>query len=321
MRSIQISFIIPLLVISFFLACKSDKKQSRSDGFKYEDAINKDESENYIEVITRSMEFQTVDTLKSGWNTFLYRNLSNETHFFLFEKLPDGIRMENYKTELVPPFEKAFSNFLEGKIDAGMKELEQIPKWFYDVELYGGVGLVSPKSVGQSSIFLDPGYYAMECYIRMPNGKAHAFMGMLKEVLVLDKKSDELEPKEDFTISVSSTEGIIFSDSLISGNYVIKVDFKDQKQYETLLGHDVNLVKLDNLNLVDSLNIWINAADLNQFRTPAPKGIQFLGGVNDISNKKSGYFTVNLSPGIYAFVSEVPNAKSKGMLKTFTITE
>ena len=110
-------------------------------------------------------------------------------------------------------------------------------------------------------------------------------------------------------------------DTIPSGKHTFGVTFVDQKQYETLLGHDVNLVKIDDFSNLDSLNLWINAADITAFRTPAPKGITFLGGVNDSPAGSTGYFTVDLKPGNYAFISEVPNANEKGMLKTFTISE
>jgi len=35
----------------------------------------------------------------------------------------------------------------------------------------------------------------------------------------------------------------------------------------------------------------------------------------------TGYFTVNLSPGRYVLISEVPNPASKNMLKTFVVKE
>ena len=34
----------------------------------------------------------------------------------------------------------------------------------------------------------------------------------------------------------------------------------------------------------------------------------------------TGYFTVTLEPGDYAWVSEVPGASSKGMLKRFSVS-
>jgi hypothetical protein len=34
-----------------------------------------------------------------------------------------------------------------------------------------------------------------------------------------------------------------------------------------------------------------------------------------------GYFEVDLVPGSYAFISEVPNAKSKNMFQSFEVSE
>lgn len=306
---------VSVFIVSLLFACKADKNNAK----KLESEAVSQTDSRIIEIVTRSMEFQMVDTLKSGWNTFLYKNLSNETHFFLLEKLPDGVRLDNYKKELIPPFENAFNHFLVGNFEAGSKELERIPKWFFEVQLYGGVGLLSPKTTAQSTIYLDPGYYAMECYIRMPNGKPHALMGMLKELVVLDENSKTNEPSPDLEVFISTADGISFNDTLTPGTKIIKVNFTDQKTYETLLGHDVNLVRLENLHLVDSLNNWINPADLNQFRSPSPQGIEFLGGVNDLQAGQHGYFTVNVSSGTYAFVSEVPNALQKNMLKVFEV--
>ena len=65
----------------------------------------------------------------------------------------------------------------------------------------------------------------------------------------------------------------------------------------------------------------MNWADPKGLITPSPEGFTFLGGVNDMPAGNTGYFEVNLKPGNYAFISEVPNALSKNMLKTFVVTE
>ena len=50
-----------------------------------------------------------------------------------------------------------------------------------------------------------------------------------------------------------------------------------------------------------------------------PKGIIFMGRVNDMPKGNIGYFTATLEPGNYALISEVPNASSKNLLKTFVV--
>jgi len=39
---------------------------------------SKNQTKNVIETIPEVMDFQTVDTIKSGWSTFRYLNKSNE---------------------------------------------------------------------------------------------------------------------------------------------------------------------------------------------------------------------------------------------------
>ena len=51
------------------------------------------------------MDFQTLDTIKSGWNTFKYLNKSNEVHFFLLDKYPLGKTIEDTEKEIGPPFQ------------------------------------------------------------------------------------------------------------------------------------------------------------------------------------------------------------------------
>ena len=275
--------------------------------------------ENYVEVITNGMDFQMVDEVKSGWTTFKYSNKSNEPHFFILEKMPDTLGIASYKKDLFPPFIAAFEHFEKGEMEAGMKEFEKIPEWFFRVELSGGVGLTSKKTTSKTTIFLEPGTYVMECYVRMPNGLGHVFMGMIKELKVSNETNDNNPPKADFKIGISSEKGITFNDSIKSGNYIFETKFEDQKQYEHLMGHDVNLVKIENDSLVTDLNNWLNAVDFNAFRSPEPEGLLFLGGVEDLPAGKTGYFEVNLEKGNYVLISEIPNTVERNMMKSFTV--
>ena len=60
-------------------------------------------------------------------------------------------------------------------------------------------------------------------------------------------------------------------------------------------------------------------ADPKGLIEPAPNAVTFIGGVNDMPEGNIGYFSANLEPGNYALISEVPNALSKNMLKTFVV--
>lgn len=315
MRSITNFLITPcVLLLLIITGCKKDTSKTNTT-----DSSSTAEKSEIVEVITYGMDFNLPDTLKSGWTTFKYINKSYEPHFFIFEKMPDSVGINEYKSELVPPFKKAFELLAEGNVEAGMKEFEKIPQWFYSVEFGGGVALTSAQTTTQSTIFLNPGTYVMECYVRMPNGLPHAFMGMLKELTVLEASNEQSAPNADHNISVSSEEGIAFIDTLSVGEYVLSVSFKDQKKYEHMLGHDVNLVKIANDSLLPVLGDWLNAADFQAFRSPAPEGLTFLGGVEDLESGNTGYFNVNLSKGKYVLISEIPNTIDRNMYTTFKV--
>lgn len=55
--------------------------------------------------------------------------------------------------------------------------------------------------------------------------------------------------------------------------------------------------------------------------SPAPKGVAFLGGTQEMPQGKKAYFKADLQPGDYAFIAEVPDPMGKGMFQTFSIPQ
>lgn len=302
-----------VLAFAAIAACRDNKTTEKDQ------SANDEPKTTMVEVITSGMDFDLVEEINSGWTTFKYINNSYEPHFFVFEKMPDGVGYEQYTNELLPPFKKAFELLGKGDIEAGMKAFENIPAWFSEVQLSGGVGLTSPQSVTESTIYMEPGTYIMECYVRMPNGTPHTFMGMYKELKVNSVKNTSKIPQSDHSIGVSSASGITFVDSLSAGSYNLKVNFIDQSQYEHFMGHDINLVKIENDSLIKALGSWLNANDMTALRSPAPEGLTFLGGVEDLNEGDSGYFKVSLDKGTYVLISEIPNVIDRNMYKVFKV--
>ncbi|MCJ7465921.1 MAG: hypothetical protein MUO53_04420 [Maribacter sp.] len=314
----EFSPIALILIISFcsicLQSCKSDKKQINNNEVKIE-------KENVVEIITENMDFQMPDTISSGWNTFRYKNLSPQTHFFLIDKYPDGKTLKDAMTFVVPVFENGMRLINEGKSEEGFAEFGKLPEWFSEVKFLGGSGLISPNHTGETMINLKPGYYILECYVKMSNGVFHNSMGMLKELVVSDIDSGNTELKADINIDISSTDGIVFNDSIVTGKHTFSVFYKDQIVHENFVGHDINLVKLDENVSLQDLENWMNWADPKGLIEPAPTGFTFLGGVNDMPAGNIGYFTAILESGNYALISEVPNALSKNMLKLFVVSD
>ena len=307
-------FIIVLSTFLFLQSCKSDTKERQHENVVVE-------KENVIEIITKNMDFQMPDTISSGWNTFRYKNLSPQTHFFLVDKYPEGKTSEDAENLVAPVFESAMKLITEGKIKEGYAEFAKLPEWFSEVVFVGGSGLLSPNQVGETTLNLKPGKYIIECYVKMRNGTFHTSMGMTKDIVVTKTDSGNKALISDIDIKISSADGIVFNDSISSGKHTFSVYYKDQTVHENFVGHDINLVKLDENANLKELENWMNWADPKGLIEPAPNAITFLGGVNDMPEGNIGYFTANLEIGNYALISEVPNALSKNMLKTFVVSK
>lgn len=303
-----------LFAFLFMQSCKSDKKNTQGETVA-------EPIENVIEIITENMDFQMPDTIPSGWNTFRYKNQSPQTHFFLVDKYPEGKTSEDAEKVVGPVFDSAMKLIMEGKTEEGFAEFAKLPEWFSEVVFVGGSGLLSPDQVAETTINLKPGKYIIECYVKMSNGVFHTSMGMAKDIVVTPTDSGNKELIADIAINISSTDGIVFNDSISSGKHVFSVFYNDQIVHENFVGHDINLVRLDENANLEELEIWMNWADPKGLIEPAPDGITFMGGVNDMPEGNLGFFTANLKPGKYALISEVPNALSKNMLKTFVVTE
>ncbi|MEZ5009509.1 MAG: hypothetical protein R2753_15295 [Chitinophagales bacterium] len=313
--------VIPAIVFisissSTFLmpSCKNENKEADIEKIEIKD-------ENVVEIFTKNMEFQLSDTITSGWNTFRYNNLSSQTHFFLIEKYPDGKTLEDAKNYVVPYFASGMRLINEGKGEEAMAEFGKLPEWYGDVVFLGGSGLVSGGETGETMIHLTPGYYLIECYLKMSNGEFHSAMGMIDEFVVSNTDSGNEELKADAYIDISSENGIIFQDSIASGKHIFSVTFKDQMVHENFVGHDINLVKLSEGADIKALESWMNWTDPKGLIEPTPEDFTFLGGVNDMPAGSHGYFIATLEPGNYALVSEVPNTIKKNMLKTFEVYE
>lgn len=318
------SFLLIMGLFFFTTSCQFGEKKAEDEveeEMQQEklDSESKMSDDQVTEIVTNSMEFKTKDTLKSGWNTFAYKNKSNETHLILFDKYPDGKTIEDTKRDIVPPFQEGMDLINEGKMEEAGKAFGKLPEWFQEIEFVGGVGLISPKTTAHSTLKLEPGTYIIECYVKMPNGVFHTTQGMAKQIEVVEEKTELSEPEADYRIAISADEGIQFDENVSPGEKTFAVDFGKQKVHEHYLMHDVNLVRVEEGSDLAALEKWVNWSDPEGLQTPAPKGFKFLGGMQEMNEGKTGYFTADLKPGRYVLISEVPGSREKGMLKEFTV--
>lgn len=275
-----------------------------------------------VEITARGLTFEAPDSTRSGWTTFRLKNKSNMVHFAVLERLPEGIGIEDHQTEVAPVFQKGMDLLKAGKSKAASKAFAGLPKWFGNVVFLGGPGLIAPGRTAQTTVRLTPGTYLLECYVKT-GGVFHSYnsspgeYGMVHELHVTKDSSAAEEPEPTLEVSLSSKEGIEVEGTARSGRHTVAVHFADQTAHEHFLGHDVHLVRLGDGVDRDSVAMWMNWTRPGSLESPAPA--PFLGGVHEMPAGKTGYFTVDLMPGRYAWVAEVPKPDEKDMLRVFTV--
>ncbi|MFP8488126.1 hypothetical protein ACKGJO_03425 [Gracilimonas sp. Q87] len=188
----------------------------------------------------------------------------------------------------------------------------------------GGPGFTAAGRSSATTVFLDPGEYIVECYVKDKDQVFHSYIGMLEHLTVTEEENEADKPQAGKKVAISSENGIEFTEPFDAGKQIIEVNYEDQSTYSHLLGHNVQLVKLENAeddSLLRSVGEWMNWMTPFGLTANAPNGAIFIGGVMEMAEGQSGYMHVDLEPGDYAWIAEVPDPANKGMLKTFTITD
>lgn len=278
-------------------------------------------SANVLHVTARGLEFDAPDTVASGWTTVRFTNESDLIHFALVERLPEGAGIEDQQ-ELAAIFQEGMDLLNAGEADAAMETFGTLPEWFGEIVFLGGPGFVSSGRTAQATVYLEPGTYLLECYVKT-SGIFHSYnpspsvFGMVHEFTVTEDSSAAPEPTGTVEITLSSERGIEIAGDVVPGEHTVAVHFEDQTVHENFVGHDVHLVRLRDDTDLEELATWIDWTQPTGLETPAPA--EFLGGTHELPAGGTAYFTVLLEPGRYAWISEVSNAAEKGMLKTFTV--
>ncbi len=327
MKKFRIIYPLRLLLVTIVLAagisCKQEKKSSLSHDMNMDKTVAVKEVNlpvygNLVEVKTTGMNFILPDTIPSGWTSFRYTNESPWAHFMLIDKLPvvEGKQITYADFKDIPPvFIDAMDLINEGKAEEGFAEFSRLPSWFSKIIFSGGVGIITPGETAQTTVYVEPGTYVIECYVKT-GGKFHP---MSRQINVEENTANEVPPMPTLNLAISREGGIEMKGEPVAGLQTIAVHFTDQAPHEHFLGHDVHLVKLEANDDLEELNSWMSWTEPDGLNTPAP--VRFLGGAQEMPAGNTAYITVNLQPGNYAWISEVPDPALKNMLKTFSVPD
>jgi hypothetical protein len=297
----------------------------------------------------------SAEEIPAGWTTIKLRNQSSSTHFGYIVRVPDeqaGLSREEYMDAVSLPFQDAWDPYFSGEIDVGGffdLLLPALPDWSALNVASSGPGFTSGHTTSRMSVYLEPGTYFIECYMMDTEGVFHTTHGMVEKLVVTESHHVSEEPpvQPDVNVTISSAGGIaVDAESMQPGPTTFEVIFEDNILYGHGLGHDVHLIRLEDGTTVEEVNDWMNYLDIGADGFYADRGAlvsasgqrgpqQFLGGVQSLFPIEemgqdfplSAYFHVDLTPGQYALVAEVPNpmqpdAENPGlsMLQEFSVT-
>jgi hypothetical protein len=270
---------------------------------------------NVVDIAARDYVFVGPAEIPSGWTTFRLTNEGMEHHFLLLNLLPEGKTFEDYVAEVALPFDSAWHELRNGTIDkteAGAMLGRLLPEWYASVRQMGGPGLVAPGGIAQVSVNLVPGDYVMECYVKTPDGEFHAVLGMAGPLTVTEASTGASPPAADLAITlfnhVMEVEG-----TPAAGEQTVAVHFEEHPEFG--LGNDVHLVRLDEESDLERVVSWMDWMNVDGLRAPAPAS--FVGGLHEMPLGYTGFFTVDLAPGRFAWLAE--SNTSPGMVREFTV--
>lgn len=268
-----------------------------------------------VEVTAKDYSFHSKDTIPSGWTTFRFNNEGHAHHFFFLTLLPEKVTFHDYINDLSPAFDTVWDSLQSGmdKAQAGALLGKLVPAWSANAKVMGGAGIIAPGKSEVTTIKLVPGNYVMECYIKTEDGRFHGNLGMIKPIFVTEENSVTEVPSDvNYDITLSSNN-IETNGNMSQGLNTVAVHFKEQPQFGP--GNDIHVVRLLNDTNLDTVINWMDWMNINGMRTPSPA--VFYGGTQDMPAGYTSYFTVDLDPGRYAFISET--ARDRSMVREFTV--
>ncbi|HAC15336.1 MAG TPA: hypothetical protein DCE78_05250 [Bacteroidetes bacterium] len=264
--------------------------------------------------------FETeTDTIMAGWTTFRLVNASPFVHFIFFDYLPGNRTSKDLLSDVSPVFQESSYLIMEGKDDEAMAAFAKLPEWFGELVFRGGTGYTSPGRSAETTLFMAPGNYVLECYIKMPDGTYHWSMGMYKDLHVTtDTTSAQAPQSPDIEITVTDA-GLQVVGKPSTGEQLVAVHFEQDNP--GLIGKDVHLAKLDESTEAIEVAEWLDFMTakglVSTVENPGPA--TFIGGTHEMPKGNTAYFVVNLDPGRYVWVAEQQIADMA--MEEFTVEE
>jgi len=237
--------------------------------------------------------FTLPDSLAAGQVTFVMRNTGKELHHAQLLKLNSNVTIEQFMTALQQG---------EGPALALVSQT-------------GGTGVLDPGPNSEEvTLDLQPGTYVVACFVLGPDGIPHVVKGMIKPLTVTAAAAGATTLSPNAPVVVTLRDFIFESpDTIPSGRNTWRITNAGPQP------HEIQVARLSQGG---------SAQDVLRFFTTPPAGpppYQSVGGFQGIDAGGSGFLTLSLTAGDYAFYCAIPDLNTgkrhleEGMLKQVSI--
>jgi hypothetical protein len=228
---------------------------------------------NMVTFTAKEFSFEGPDTIPAGLTMFHLNAAGQELHHLQLIKLEDG---------------KTYAD-----LEAAMKAKGPPPAWMH---VYGGVNPPAPGGMAIATQTMEPGNYAVVCFVEGPDHVPHLAKGMMKPLTVAATPNANMtEPTADVTMTLDDYS-FTLSKPLAAGRQMIKVENAASQP------HEIVLIQLAPGKTIQDVAKWV--ADM---KGPPPG--KPIGGIPGFTKGKNTYFEVSLEPGDYGMICFVPDAK------------
>ena len=272
------------------LACAKTETQSTDTGAGATPTPAPAASPNMVSFTAKEFSFEGPDSIPAGLTMFHLTDAGQQLHHLQLIKLEDG---------------KTFADYQAASKAAGPPPAWAVP--------YGGV---NPPALGETTIaseVMEPGNYAVVCFVEGPDHVPHIAKGMAKALKVTESpNANTTEPTADVTMTLSDYT-FTLSKPLAAGRQMIKVENAASQP------HEVVLVQIEPGKTMQDVRKWV-------FEMKGPPPGKPLGGIPAFIKGKNAFFEVNLAPGDYGLICFVPDAKDgkphveHGMVQQFKVS-
>ena len=273
-------------------SCRSDKPAGEASPSTTPPGTERSDAAAGASVLTvkaSDYAFEAPSEIPAGLTTIRLVNEGPSLHHIQMVRLEDGKRLADL---------------------LGALKGEQFPPW---ARLAGGP---APPEVGSTSTTverLEPGTYALICFIPSPDGMPHVMKGMSRELTVTGpSRAAGPEPEADIVVKLVDYD-FELSRPLTAGKHTIRVENAGAQP------HEIAIVRLNPGKKPSDFTAW-------GMKPVGPRPGTIHGGVSGIMPGTHAFVEVDLPPGDYGLLCFLPDAKDgkphfmHGMEKETSVT-